>query len=419
MYPIFLFYGYYIEQVTNDMEISMAARSSKITDQKTDHESSQESTVEEGALLFETTGKEKVYRYKDSILLSLPEGRNTLTTSWLNGGYREGLRAIFNHRVPKGKHAPKDLDGGSIPAYLSILAKRLAADPDTASGLLTAANMDNVSIVTRSFRGVEVTAVMTAGIEVNGGRVGDPASYYQEDGSHQFIQGTINTMLIIGANLPPYAMTRAVITATEAKTAALQQLMAPSRYSTGIATGSGTDMMAVVADGTSSLLLTDVGHHSKLGELIGKVVIECTLKALEMQSGLTPLSQRDVLVRLERFGIEENHYWKVASHMDGDNRKAAFFKTLREMSKNPVLVSATGSILHIVDEISWGLVPETAGRKVAVSIMKGLPEMLGIDTSIPFDELTDEKDTIIENWIRVTAWLAKNCDPEDICNSRT
>ncbi|WP_342306361.1 adenosylcobinamide amidohydrolase [Methanolobus sp. ZRKC5] len=396
----------------------MVARSRKVTAKDDQSEPVDKHTEEKGVLLFETTGKEKVYRFKDSILLSLPEGRNTLTTSWLNGGYREDLRTIFNHMVPKSKHAPKDLDGGSIPAYLAIIAKSLGADPDTSSGLLTAANMDNVSIVTKSFRGVEVTAVMTAGIEINGGRVGDPASYYQEDGSHQFIQGTINTMLVIGANLPPYAMTRAVVTASEAKTAALQQLMAPSRYSTGIATGSGTDMIAVVADSTSPLLLTDAGQHSKLGELIGKVVIECTLKALEMQSDLTPLSQRDILVRLERFGIEENNYWKVASHMNGDNRKAAFFKKLREMSKNPVLVGATGSILHIVDEISWGLVPETAGRKVAVSIMKGLPEMLDIDVSIPFDELTDEKDTIIDNWIRVTGWLAKNCDPKDICNSR-
>ncbi len=373
-------------------------------------------TAQKGILLFETTGKEKVYRYKDSIVLSLPQGRKTLTTSWLNGGYREGLRTIFNHRVPKGKHAPKDLDGGSIPAYLGIIAGKLGQDPELSSGLLTAANMENVSIVTKSFRGVEVTAIMTAGIEVNAGRAGDPASYYQENGSHQFIQGTINAMIVIGADLPDYAMARAVITATEAKTAALQQLMAPSRYSTGIATGSGTDMIAVVSDATSPLMLTDAGHHSKLGELIGKAVIECTQKALEMQSDLTSLSQRDMLVRLERFGIDESEYWKVASHMDGDNRKAAFFKTLRELSKNPALVGATGSVLHIVDEISWGLVPETAGRRVAVSVMKGLPGILGIETSIPFDELTDEKDTIIENWVRVTAWMAKNCDTGRICD---
>ncbi|MBP1910542.1 adenosylcobinamide amidohydrolase [Methanolobus bombayensis] len=367
------------------------------------------------SLLFETTGNEKIYRYSDSILVSLPEGRKTLTTSWLNGGFREDIRTIFNHTIPKGKHAPRELEGGTVPAYLGIIAKRLGADPETSSGLLTAANMDNVAIITKSFRGVEVTAVMTAGIEVNGGRAGDPASYYQENGSHQFIQGTINMIVIIGAALPDYTMARAIITASEAKAAALQQLMAPSRYSTGIATGSGTDMIAVVCDGTSSLTLTDAGQHSKLGELIGKVVIKCTHKALELQSDLTVLSQRDMLVRLERFGVTELDYWNVASGLNGANRKAAFFKVLREMSKNPVLVSAIASVLHIVDEISWGLLPETAGGKVAVSVMKGLPTTLGIDDTIPFDELTDEKDSVIDNWVRVTAWMAKNCDQKGLC----
>jgi adenosylcobinamide hydrolase len=372
-------------------------------------------TKRKSTLLFETTGKEKVYRYSDTILVSLPEGRKTLTTSWLNGGYREDVRYVFNHMIPKGKHAPKELEGGTVPAYLRIIAEILGADPDTSSGLLTAANMDNVAIVMESFRGVEVTAIMTAGIEVNGGRAGDPASYYQEDGSHQFIQGTINMILLIGADLPEYAMARAIITASEAKAAALQQLMAPSRYSQGIATGSGTDMIAVVCDGTSSLTLTDAGQHSKLGELIGKAVIECTHKALEFQSDLTALSQRDMLVRLERFGISEADYWKVASGLNGANRKAAFLKVLREMSKNPVLVGATATVLHIVDEISWDLIPETAGRKVAISVMKALPGVLGMNDPIPFGELTDEKDLIIDNWVRVTAWMAKNCDHKGLC----
>ncbi|MDI3485753.1 MAG: adenosylcobinamide hydrolase [Methanolobus sp.] len=393
----------------------MTSRTTNGADAGTSPAKDSRSAERKSTLLFETTSKEKVYRFSDSILVSLPQGRKTLTTSWLNGGYREDVRAVFNHMIPKGKHAPKELEGGSVPAYLRIIAERIGTDPDTSSGLLTAANMDNVAIVTKSFRGVEVTAIMTAGIEVNGGRAGDPASYYQEGGSHQFIQGTINLILVIGADMPEYAMTRSIITASEAKAAALQQLMAPSRYSNSIATGSGTDMIAVVCDGTSSLTLTDAGQHSKLGELIGKAVIECTHKALELQSDLSPLSQRDMLVRLERFGISEADYWKVASGLNGANRKAAFLKVLREMSKNPVLVGATGTILHIVDEISWGLIPETAGRRVAVSVMKSLPGMLGMDDFVPFDELTDEKDLIVDNWVRVTAWMAKNCDHKGLC----
>jgi len=359
-------------------------------------------------LLLETSCGEKIYRHDDSIVVMLPCGRSTLTTSWAGGGYREDLQSVFNHHVPRNRHSAKELEGGSIPAYLDIISRRLRLDPERSAGLLTAACMENAAMVTRSFRGIEVTAVVTAGIEVNGGRVGDPASYYQENGTFQFIPGTINTILLIGADLPPYTMARALVTATEAKTAALQQLMAQSRYSRGIATGTGTDMIAVVANRTSPHSLTDAGKHSKLGEMIGLCVLEATIKALELQSEVTPLSQRDMLVRLERFGIDEAMYWKAASKLEGDNRKAAFLRALRDVSRNPSLVGSTSAVLHLMDEISWGLLPETAARKAAVSIMKGLPELMGHNGHVPLDELLDEKDCITDNWIKVTAWLVKN-----------
>lgn len=360
-------------------------------------------------ILLETSSGERVYRREDSLVVTLPPGRSTLTTSWVGGGYREDLQAVFNHHVSRNKHSAKELEGGSVPAYLGIVSRRLGLDPQRSSGLLTAACMENAAIAMRSFRGIEVTAIVTAGIDGNGGRVGDPASYYEEDGKFLFIPGTINTILLVGANLPPYTMTRALVTASEAKAAALQQLMAPSRYSQGIATGSGTDMSAVIADRTSPHCLTDAGKHSKLGEMIGLCVLEATTRALELESRITPLSQRDMLLRLERFGVDEAMYWKTASKLEGSNHRTDFLKALREVSRTPSLVGSMSAVLHIMDEISWGLQPETAGRKAAISIMKGLPDMLGCVDEVPLDRLLDEKDCIIDNWLRITAWIIKNC----------
>lgn len=364
---------------------------------------------EDAVFLLETSSGEKVYRHADSLIVLLPGGRSTLSTSWVGGGYRGDLQAVFNHHVSRDKHSAKELEGGSIPAYLEIVSRRLGIDPARSSGLLTAASMQNVAISTRSFRGVEVTAVVTAGIDGNGGRVGDPASYYEEEGKFLFIPGTINTILLIGANLPPYTMARALVTASEAKAAALQQLMAPSRYSQGIATGSGTDMSVVIGDRTSSRCLTDAGKHSRLGEMIGLCILEATTRALELESRITPLSQRDMLLRLERFGVDEAMYWKTASKLEGSNHRSDFLKVLREMSRNPSLVGSTSAVLHIMDEISWGLLPEAAGRKSAISIMKGLPDMLGCADEVPLDRLLDERDCIIDNWLRITAWIIKNC----------
>ncbi len=364
---------------------------------------------EEAALqmLLELPAGEKVYSQGCSIVVKLPAGRNTLTTSWFNGGYREDLECIINNQIPRGVKKGEELEGGDVSAYLSLLASKLGFHPLKSSGMLTAANMKNVAIVSQGFRGLEVTAIVTGGVEINGGRVGDPASYYQENGNHFPINGTINTIIVINANLPEYTMSRVIMTATEAKTVALQELMVPSRYSQGIATGSGTDMIAVVSDMTSPLKLTDAGKHSKLGELIGKCVIEATKKALERQSELTPISQRNMLLRLERFGVDEAYYWKVASHMAGENRKMRFLKDLRELALNPSLVAATSAITHMVDEVSWSLLPETSARTVALALIRQLPDMLQSNHKPPEDLLNDY-DSIIDNLVYMTAWLVKN-----------
>lgn len=142
--------------------------------------------------------------------------------------------------------------------------------------------------------------------------------------------------------------------------------------------------------------------------MIGRCVIEATQKALANQSELTPQSQCDMLVRLERFGINEAHYWKKASEMEGENRKARFLTSLRTMSKNPLLVGSTTAVLHIVDEISWGLLPDKAGKRAAFTIMRGLPEALSAANVPQMSGLLREKESILDNWVRITAWLAKN-----------
>ena len=68
----------------------------------------------------------------------------------------------------------------------------------------------------------------------------------------------------------------------------------------------------------------------------------------------------------------------------------------------------TASLLHIADEIKWGLIPELSGKKTAISIMKTLPELTGTDNRPQFDILLDERASIIENWIRTTSWCIKN-----------
>ncbi|MCW4018487.1 MAG: adenosylcobinamide amidohydrolase [Candidatus Bathyarchaeota archaeon] len=359
-------------------------------------------------MIHKTSSGEEIYRNDDSIIVLLPKNRNLITTSYVNGGYQENLQAVFNHQPDPAKgHSSKDLEGGGVEAYIRIHVGRLGLDPDRVAAMITAAKMKNAALVTRSFRDLEITAAITGGIEVNGGRAGDPANWHEEKGSMVYVGGTINIILIVNAYLPAYVLSRAIITATEAKTVAIQQLMAPSKYSNGIATGSGTDQICIVSNMDSPKVMTWAGKHSKLGELIGKCVIEATTEALAMQTGLTPESQRDMLVRLDRFGIDEKKYWETASSLEGENWKELFIRNLRDFSRNPAVVAMTASLLHIVDETQWGLVPELAGKTTALSIMKNLPDLVGVHNHPDLAKLLDERDTIIENWIRLSSWCVK------------
>lgn len=360
-------------------------------------------------MIHTTSSGEVVYRCDNSIVVRLPANRNAMTTSYVNGGYQENLQAVFNHEPePTSGHCAHDLEGGSVEAYIKIHARRLGLDPEKVAAMMTAAKMKNAAITTCCFRDLEVTAIVTAGIEVNGGRAGDPASWHEEDGKTIYVGGTINTIIIISSHLPAHALNRAIMTATEAKTVAIQQLMAPSKYSTGIATGSGTDQICIISNMDSPNVITWAGKHSKLGELIARCVIDATTEALARQTNLTPDSQRDMLVRLERFGIDEKKYWETASSLEGENKKDVFIKNLRDFSRNPFIVAMTASLLHIVDEIEWGLVPELAGKKTAWSIMKTLPELMNLTNHPDFEYVVDERNTIIENWIRLSSWCVKN-----------
>jgi adenosylcobinamide hydrolase len=318
---------------------------------------------------------ERIERDDDTLVIRFPGKRNCLSTSWLNGGYRGDLTAVFNHRIPPAACESCHLPGGDVRSYLAAVAGKCSLDPIRSAGLLTKADMRNTAFAEESFRDLTVQAIVTGGIDVNGGRAGDPASYYEMNGQFEPVGGTINTILLIKAALPEYAMARAIMTATEAKAAALQQIMGRSMYSTGIATGSGTDMIAVVSNPCSNLHLSDAGKHSKLGELIGRSVIRATLAALEKETGLSAESQRDVLVRLSRFRLTEEDLLKAATQkIDRDSydpeTKEQFLHYLNRWAKDPGAVALIAAALHIVDEAEWGLIPQKEAGETIICILR-------------------------------------------------
>lgn len=143
----------------------------------------------------------------------------------------------------------------------------------------TGVDMDDLATATAEFGDMWVTAFATAGVETNAMRAGhDRAQVYEVDGKFERV-GTINVILVTNASLTEAAMARAIITATEAKCAALQDLGVKSSYSPDVtATGTGTDNV-MIASG-NGIRVTYTGGHSKAGELIGLTVYRSVMDAL-------------------------------------------------------------------------------------------------------------------------------------------
>lgn len=328
-------------------------------------------------LIHEMRSGEKVFLRDDAIIVRFPGPRRVVSTARINGGHREDLQAVFNHHIPADCKAG-ELPGGSAEGYLGYLMEKLGLPRDRTAGLLTAARMENAAIKALSFRELEVTAIVTAGVDVNGGRAGDPAWHYELDGKWTCLGGTINTFLFVDGNLPPHTLVRAIVTATEAKAAALQELMAPSRYSRGIATGSGTDQIIAVSNAESLHRFSCAGKHSKLGELIGRVVKEATKEALEKETGLNPKRQRNFLARLERYGIGPEDFWREAQEAGLAFEKGRYFEQLHRLAGDARLVALVASLLHLLDEYEWGLLPaevvvEEGGKYLRSSLPWAFP----------------------------------------------
>ncbi|MEG0495330.1 MAG: adenosylcobinamide amidohydrolase, partial [Eubacterium sp.] len=191
--------------------------------------------------------------------------RKVMSTSVLNGGIQKGLTAVFNYDELQDSKKRCEMRAKTYKEHLEIVAKEeLGLLPEKTTGLTTAAQIKNMADCTMDYDDFKLMTIVTAGVSVNGLRAGDPATLHQKEGEPFEVGGTINIILSIDADLTDGAMLQALMTCTEAKTAALQELLCPSQKSREIATGTGTDGVIIIANPDASVHLTDSGKHFKL-----------------------------------------------------------------------------------------------------------------------------------------------------------
>lgn len=207
-------------------------------------------------------------------------------------GSRDGIRTVGNAFSPPPTWPLYHHQ--SADASQADLCRVLKQDPARTDLMLTGADMNNLVIKTAAYRDMKAVALVTAGVAGNALRTGkDTGAWYEP--------GTINILVMTNHHLSSQAATRALVTLTEAKTAALWDMDIRS-VQTGRehpATGTGTDSIVVVAG--EGVLLSGSGGHTKMGELIAEAVYGGVREAILKQNGKAAV--RSVFERLAERGI--------------------------------------------------------------------------------------------------------------------
>ena len=207
-------------------------------------------------------------------------------------GLRENQAGCGNTFIPMAASLGHMRKG--VTRVKQTLEKNLGFSQGKFSTLMTGADMDNLAVVEKTYKDLRVTALVTAGVRGNAMRLSKDTGYYL---SH----GTIN--IIVGCNrkLSVAAMSRAVITVTEAKTAALTDLDIRSRYTPWVnpATGTGTDNVLVIQG--EGPWVAFAGGHSKIAQLMAEAVHQGVTQAIAGQNGI--LAGRDIFQRLAERGL--------------------------------------------------------------------------------------------------------------------
>ena len=161
--------------------------------------------------------------------------------------------------------------------------------------------------------------------------------------------------------------------AVEAKAVALRELMTSSNYSDEIATGTGTDGIAIFSNLDSENTIENVSKHAKIGELIAKVVIDSVKEALANLQWLTPSYQLNAFTRLDRlkYNLDDfyENYLPKYGNIETEEDKKEFIVSLLNVSKNPELVANVSLIIHLLDQYRVGLLSRKTVLKVSNSIL--------------------------------------------------
>ena len=203
-----------------------------------------------------------------TVVISFAKPRLTISSAVLGGGIGK-TQVIINHQVDANfSHKTGQKRTFDDPQrYLKRVIKRLTGK-GKGIGLMTAVDLSHLLLKRAKSGPLWVEGFFTVGI-TNAVCVGEPVNARLASEKSPS-PGTINMVLVTNASMPPAALVCAIGVATESKTAVMLEQSIKSWTGRKGATGTGTDSIAFVSGFGPSLSFS--GTHTKIGELIGRVV---------------------------------------------------------------------------------------------------------------------------------------------------
>lgn len=177
------------------------------------------------------------------------------------------------HNTFVNRHVNKDYSCSDHRSEMATFLKSKGFEPSETVGMMTAVVLEDVVYKRFEFDGFSLFVVVTAGV----GNAIDASK--SELHSFEMVPGTINTWIFVNGELTEEAFIQSIMTATEAKVKAMNDLMVKDEVTGTIATGTSTDSILIAASQTGKLL-EFAGTITPLGKLISKAVYQCTTEAI-------------------------------------------------------------------------------------------------------------------------------------------
>jgi adenosylcobinamide hydrolase len=299
---------------------------------------------------FNLGGNAKLIIVDNVLAVSSDEGLTAVSSAIFNGGYKK-VKAVLNVGVPEG-YNDRFLHIDPLELITSSAAKlNLSRDY---LAMVTAAKIKNYAIISKKTTDFSVVVAATAG-----------CSHGESSGESMDVEespGTINIIVFIEGNPTDSCMIASLITATEAKSAALSDFDVRSFYTGDSATGSITDSVTVATTNIGKNIIYG-GPASRLGQMVGFCTRKAVTEALIKQEPIWAC--RTVIDRLKERHLPLEKLSAEVSKVEGLTINA---KCLAEtLNKNPLTLVYLLAAAKLDDNVNKCLIPAGMERFTELS----------------------------------------------------